>query len=57
LVFLPGPCRGSYPCGAAGEAAQGSIERYGGQGHGGEAVCDESGDGRGDVVDGDGGTD
>jgi len=38
------------------EAARRSLGRYGGPGNVGEAVCDESGYGRGDVVDGYGGT-
>jgi len=33
--FLPGPCRGPYRRGTAGDAAQVSIEGYGGLGHGG----------------------
>jgi len=48
---------GLYCRGTTGEAAQVSIDRYGGSGHGGQVVCDESGDGRGDVADGNGGTD
>jgi len=54
LGFFPGR-HGLYRRGTTGEAAQVSIDRYGGSGHGGQAVCDESGDGRSDVVDGDGG--